>query len=118
MLNNPSTRTMNWMPSANPRLPKVKRYTPLLASMPTQDRARPMNAAMAVFSGLLSAMPARQVIANTINTKYSAGPKATAHLASSGANSTTPIVAMVPPINELQADSDRAIPALPCWAKG
>ena len=32
-------------------------------------------------------------MANTINTKYSAGPKAIAHLASSGANSTMPQVA-------------------------
>ncbi len=52
-------------------------------------------------------------MAKIISTKYSAGPKATAHLASSGANSTTPQVAMMLPMNELTADSDRAMPALP-----
>ena len=57
-------------------------------------------------------------MANTISTKYSAGPKAIAQLASSGANSTTPMVAMVLPINELMAESDRAMPALPCLASG
>jgi len=68
---------------------------------------------MAVFNGLLPAIPARQVMANTISTKYSAGPKATAQLASSGANSTTPTVAIRPPMNELHADSDSATPAWP-----
>ncbi len=57
-------------------------------------------------------------MAKIISTKYSAGPKATAHLASSGANSTTPQVAMVLPIKELTADSDSAIPALPWRASG
>ncbi len=57
-------------------------------------------------------------MAKIISTKYSAGPKATAHLASSGANSTTPQVAMVLPIKELTADSDRAMPALPWRASG
>ena len=54
------------------------------------------------------AMPPRQTIANTISTKYSAGPKAIAHLASSGANSTMPHVAIKAPMKELQADKDNA----------
>ncbi len=57
-------------------------------------------------------------MANTISTKYSAGPKAMAHLASSGANSTMPQVAMKAPMKELQADSDRATPARPWRAMG
>ncbi|MCY1413187.1 hypothetical protein D9M71_286130 [compost metagenome] len=57
-------------------------------------------------------------MANTISTKYSAGPKAIAHLASSGANSTMPQVAMNAPMNELQADNDRATPAMPWRAMG
>ena len=57
-------------------------------------------------------------MAKIISTKYSAGPKATAHLASSGANSTTPQVAMMLPMNELTADSDRAMPPLPWRASG
>jgi len=73
---------------------------------------------MAVFIGLFPAMPARQTMANTISTKYSAGPKATAHLASSGAKITTPQVAIRPPTKELQAEIDRAMPALPWRASG
>ncbi len=63
-------------------------------------------------------MPPRQAMAKIISTKYSAGPNATAHLASSGANSTTPQVAMKLPTNELTADSDNAMPALPWRASG
>jgi hypothetical protein len=94
-------------------LSPVNRYTPLLASMPTLDRNRPINAAMKVFSGLSPAMPPRQTMANTISTKYSAGPKAMAHLARIGANMTMPQVAMNAPMNELQAESDKATPARP-----
>ncbi|MNP74385.1 hypothetical protein D3C76_1712530 [compost metagenome] len=57
-------------------------------------------------------------MANTISTKYSAGPKAIAHFASSGANSTMPQVAISAPMNELQADSDSATPARPLRAIG
>ena len=99
-------------------LSPVKRYTPLLASIPTQDRNSPSNAASSVFSGLSPAMPPRQTMAKTISTKYSAGPKAIAHLASSGANRTIPQVAMKAPMKELQADSDRATPARPLRAIG
>jgi hypothetical protein len=52
-------------------------------------------------------------MAKTMSTKYSAGPKAIAHLASNGANSTMPQVAIRAPMNELQADSDKATPAKP-----
>ncbi|MNQ80756.1 hypothetical protein D3C85_957490 [compost metagenome] len=108
----------NWMPSDRLTLSKVKRYTPVVESTPTVARARPISAAIRVFTGLSPTRPPRQVMANTISTKYSAGPKATAHFASSGANNTTPRVAMVLPMNELTADSDRAMPALPCLASG
>ncbi|MCY1426130.1 hypothetical protein D9M71_419420 [compost metagenome] len=106
------------MPSARFTLSPVKRYTPLLASMPTQERNRPISAAMKVFSGLSPAMPPRQTMAKTISTKYSAGPKAMAHLASKGANRTIPQVAMNAPMNELHADNDRATPARPLRAIG
>lgn len=116
--NRPSTRTTNWMPSARWMLSPVKRYTPLLASIPTLDRNSPSSAASRVFSGRSPAIPPRQTMANTMSTKYSAGPKAIAHLASSGANRTIPQVAMKAPMNELQADSDRATPARPLRAIG
>ncbi|MNP82848.1 hypothetical protein D3C76_1816190 [compost metagenome] len=52
-------------------------------------------------------------MANTISTKYSAGPKAIAHFASIGANTTIPQVAINAPMNELHADNDKATPARP-----
>ncbi|RMN71764.1 hypothetical protein ALQ55_200127 [Pseudomonas savastanoi pv. savastanoi] len=89
-----------------------------MASIPTADRNSPISAAMNVFNGLSPAMPPRQTMANTISTKYSAGPKAIAHLASRGANSTMPQVAMNAPMNELHADNDSATPASPLRAIG
>ncbi len=86
--------------------------------MPTQASIRPISTATAVLMGLSPAMPARQTIAKTISMKYSAGPKETAHLASSGAKMVTPMVAIRPPINELQAEMDSAMPPLPCLASG
>lgn len=118
MENRPRTSTTNWMPSARCTLSPVKRYTPLLASMPTLERNSPISAAMKVFNGRSPAMPPRQTMANTISTKYSAGPKAIAHFANSGANSTMPQVAIKAPMNELQADSDSATPARPWRAMG
>ena len=117
-LKKPITTMMNWMPSDRLTLPKVKRYTPVVESTPTVARARPISAAIRVLTGLSPTMPPRQAMAKTISTKYSAGPKATAHLASSGANRTTPQVAIMLPTKELTADSDRAMPALPWRARG
>ena len=89
-----------------------------MASIPTQDSIRPISTATAVLTGLSPAIPARQTIAKTINMKYSAGPKDTAQPASRGAKATTPSVAIMPPIKELQAEMDRAIPPLPWRARG
>ncbi|MDT4870298.1 hypothetical protein FQZ97_1053710 [compost metagenome] len=112
-LKKPITTMTNWIPSDRLTLSKVKRYTPVVESTPTVAKARPISADIRVFTGLSPTMPPRQAMAKIISTKYSAGPKATAHFANSGANNTTPQVAMVLPIKELTADSDRAIPALP-----
>jgi hypothetical protein len=112
-LKKPITTMTNWMPSDRLTLSKVKRYTPVVESTPTVARARPISAESRVLTGLSPTMPPRQAMAKIISTKYSAGPNATAHFARIGANSTTPQVAMILPVKELTADSDRAIPALP-----
>ena len=62
--------------------------------------------------------PARHAKAKIISATYSMGPKASAQRASSGAASTMPTVAMAEPTNEVQAESDRAMPALPSRARG
>ena len=56
--------------------------------------------------------------ANTISTKYSAGPNATAQPASMGASSTMPQMAIVEPIKEEKADKDKATLARPLRASG
>ncbi len=86
--------------------------------MPTEAMARPNSAATSVLTGFSAAMPERLRMASAISAKYSAGPKAIAHFASSGENSTMPQVAMKAPMKELQADSDRATPAMPWRASG
>ncbi len=59
-----------------------------------------------------------QAKAKHISAKYSAGPKASAQRASSGANSTMPMVATIEPTNELQAEIDSATPPRPFFAIG
>ena len=59
-----------------------------------------------------------QAKAKHISAKYSAGPKASAQRASSGASSTMPMVAIIEPTNELQAEIDSATPARPFLAIG
>jgi hypothetical protein len=59
-----------------------------------------------------------QAKAKHISAKYSAGPNDSAQLASSGANSTMPTVAMSEPTNELQAEIDSATPPRPLRAIG
>ena len=101
---------MNWMPSHKCTLSPVKRYTPELESSPTVDSDRPITAASTAFMGWLPISPVMQAKAKHISAKYSAGPKASAQRASSGANNTMPMVAMVEPTNELQAEIDNATP--------
>ena len=57
-------------------------------------------------------------MAKIISAKYSAGPKASAHSASSGANSTRPMIAIFEPTNEASAEIDSATPAQPRRAIG
>ena len=86
--------------------------------MPTVARARPSTQASSVFTGLSPTMPARQAIANTMSTKYSAGPKASAQFASSGARNTSPVHASSDPQNDANAEIDSATPASPFLAIG
>ena len=57
-------------------------------------------------------------MAKIISAKYSAGPNASDHWASSGANKIIPIIAISEPTNELTAEMDNATPPRPCCAMG
>ena len=82
------------------------------------DSDRPITAASAAFMGASPIRPVMQAKAKHISAKYSAGPNASAQRASSGANSTMPVVATSEPMNELHAEIDSATPARPWRAIG
>ena len=69
-------------------------------------------------TGSSPSSPVRQQKAKTISTKYSAGPKASAHFASAGASATMPKNATKEPTNDAQADRDSATLAIPWRASG
>ena len=52
-------------------------------------------------------------MAKTIRAKYSAGPNASDHCASMGANRIIPPIAIIEPTKELTAEIDRATPPRP-----
>lgn len=57
-------------------------------------------------------------MAKIIRAKYSAGPNASDHCASTGANRMIPPIAIVEPTKELTAEIDSATPPRPCCAIG
>ena len=86
--------------------------------MPTVDSISPSSTHTIALTSESPTRPPRQDRASTINAKYSAGPKASAHSARSGANSTMPTTATIEPEKEAKADSERAGPARPFLAIG
>src|SRR5690606_4941249 len=92
--------------------------TPELESTPMVEIPRPIMAASTPLMGCLPSRLVRQQKANTISTKYSAGPNASAHLASSGASRMMPVTETMAPKNAEHADSDSATLAMPCRASG
>ncbi|CPM38828.1 Uncharacterised protein [Bordetella pertussis] len=78
----------------------------------------PIIAASTPLTGCLPSRLVRQQKANTISTKYSAGPKASAHLASSGASRMMPVTDTMAPKKADHADSDNATLARPWRASG
>ena len=116
--NRPITTTINCTPSERCTLSNVKRYTPVLASTPTVASPRPISAARNDFSGFCAIMLPRQAMAKTIRAKYSAGPNASDHSASTGAKRMMPKIAINEPTNELTAEIESATPPRPCCAIG
>ncbi|MNL86277.1 hypothetical protein D3C87_2149210 [compost metagenome] len=69
-------------------------------------------------TGCLPSRLVRQQNAKIISTKYSAGPKASAHFASIGASRMMPTTDTMAPKNADHADSDSATLAMPWRASG
>src|SRR5262245_7307874 len=81
--------------------------------MPTRPIASPMNSDVRPRSVLLPSTALTVQNASTISRKYSGGPSRTAKLATTGANSVTSTVAIVPATNEPTAAVANAAPARP-----
>ena len=113
MPNTPIVTPMKPIPSANSRMPNVKRKTPELASMPTIPIRSPNNT-MAI---ALRSDPCARTVAptrpNTISEKYSAGPNFSATSASGGANIAKATVPTQPAKKEPIAEVASAGPARP-----
>ena len=103
----------NPRPSASTGRPKVKRWAPVLTSVPTRPSSRPTITIPSDFriAPLDSTVAATRP--RTISEKYSVAPKWLARLASFGPATTTRTVATVPARNELIAAIASAGPARP-----
>src|ERR1051325_3535017 len=110
--NIPIATTTKPMPSESSGMPKVKRSTPELTSVPTRPSSRP-NTTMAI---ALTSEPRASTVAairpNTISEKYSDGPNFSATSASGGAATAMIRVATQPAKNEPIAAIASAGPAL------
>ena len=81
-----------------------------------QPTARPISSAVMPRNVLLPSTALTVVKASTISMKYSGGPSLTAKSATTGANSVTITVAIVPATNEPIAAVASAAPARPLLA--
>ncbi|OJU36891.1 MAG: hypothetical protein BGN94_04135 [Rhizobiales bacterium 68-8] len=114
--NRPIASATNSMPSVSSIMPKVKRRSPELMSVPTMPSSRPSSTIATALIGEPCASTTAAIRPNTISEQYSAGWKLSATSVSGGVNSTMTQVAIVPARNEPSAATASAAPALPCLA--
>ena len=114
----PIASTTKLIPSERSCMPKVKRYSPELTSIPTMPSSRPSRTMAMPFKAdsRVSITAARRP--STIREKYSVGPNSSAHAASGGANRPTTTSATHDPKNDAKVVETRAGPARPCFAMG
>ena len=104
------------MPSISSRRPNVSRGCAVMLSRPINPSTTPMHAISSAFAIEPWVRKVSTTRPSTIRLKYSAGPNATATLASDGAISISAISAKVPAMNEPSAEMPSAGPARPCFA--
>ncbi len=114
--NRPIASAVNDSPSASPRLPKVKRGTPVSLSKPTVPTARPSTIMAAVLSRDPPDTKVMTHSASSISTTSTEGPIATITRAKGGATSIRPSTDTVPPMKLPTAAIISAGPARPCRA--
>lgn len=101
------------IPSASSGMPKVKRCTAELASVPTTPSSRPIRIMPNARSSDPWASTTEALNPSTIREKYSGGPNFSATCASGGAASASRRVETVPAKNEPIAAVASATPARP-----
>ena len=114
--NTPTATTMKPMPSESSVMPKLKRCTPVLTSVPTMPSSRPIATMASDFTMSPCASTAAATRPISISEKYSGEPNLSAISASGGPNSAISSVPTVPAKNEPIAAIASAGPARPCRA--
>ena len=94
------------------------RSWPVTVSMPTAASAKPSIMATMTLVGGSLLMPTKLQKVSNWTAKYSAGPKLSANLASTGAKKVMSATAKNAPMNEEVKAAVNACAALPCCAIG
>ena len=113
MPNMPIATTTKPMPSESSGMPKVKRGTPELTSVPIRPSSRPSTTMAIALTSEPCASTTAATRPSTISEKYSAGPNLSATSASGGAATAIRKVATQPAKNEPIAAMASARPARP-----
>ena len=114
--NSPIATLTTPMPSVSSGMPKAKRATPELTSVPTIPSSSPSTIIAIAFSTDPCASTTAPISPRIISEKYSAGPNFSASSESGMATVATMTVATVPAKNEPSAAIDSAAPAWPLRA--
>ena len=113
MPNRPMASVATSMPSVSSRMPKVKRWPPVLPSVPTSPISRPITIMAIAFSTEPCASTTAAIRPSSISEKYSGAPNDWPIRDSGGAKPAIRKVAMVPAKNEAIAATASAAPARP-----
>ncbi len=111
--NRPIATTTTPMPSDSSGMPKSKRATPELTSVPTMPSSSPRTIIAIAFTSEPCASTTAPIRPSTISEKYSAGPNLSASSDSGSETAATSSVAHVPAKNEASAAVASAVPAWP-----
>ncbi len=102
-----------WIPSNSAGTPAVKRWVPVIWSIPTKDSVIPISSAQRPRIALSETTAEIAMKAKTASARYCGGPKLVASPASSGTVKTTTTVASRPPMNAPIAEVASACGARP-----
>ena len=108
---------MKLKPAWAPATSNVNRTLPPSGSMPTVASMMPTTTMASDFTREPPVRLARSTTPSSANAKYSAGPKASAARATSGAASCSATTLNVPATNEAMAATASAAPARPLRAR-